>query len=218
MANELIISVSGLRGIVGDTLTPDVAFRYASAFVATLPNGPVAVTCDGRANGPELLPPVIEGLSQRGTRRVLDGGIAATPTTGVLVRHHRCVGGVQISASHNPAPYNGLKLFSSDGRVVPGKDGEVVLQNYRSSSAATSGADYQHSAEKPDRLTDTATVHLNLIENIVDVERIRKRRFRVLLDANHGSGSVLGKPLLERLGCDVIIKGAIADGHFEHEP
>src|SRR4051812_36367491 len=218
MGNELIISVSGLRGIVGDTLTPDVAFRYASAFVATLPNGPVVVTRDGRANGPELLPPVIGGLSQGGTRHVLDGGIAATPTTGVLIRHHHCVGGVQISASHNPAPYNGLKLFSSGGRVVPGKDGEVVLQNYRTSTATTSDFDHKRSAEEPHRLTDTTTGHLNLIEKIVDVERIRKRRFRVLLDSNHGSGSVLGKPLLERLGCDVIIMGAIADGNFEHEP
>src|SRR3954454_6242075 len=122
MANELITSVSGLRGIVGDTLTPDVAYRYASASAATLPDGPVVVTRDGRANGPGLLPPVIAGLSQNGNRRVLDAGIAATPTTGVLVRQHRCAGEIQISASHNPAQYNGLKLFSSEGRVIPGKD------------------------------------------------------------------------------------------------
>ncbi len=113
MANELIISVSGLRGVVGDTLTPDVAFRYAAAFAATLPDGPVLVSRDGRANGPPLIAPIVAGLSQSGTRRVLDAGIAATPTTGVLVRHHQCAGGVQISASHNPAPYNGLKLFSA---------------------------------------------------------------------------------------------------------
>ncbi len=92
MASELIISVSGLRGIVGETLTPDVAFRYASAFAATLPAGPLLVTRDGRANGPELVGPVVAGLSQDGARQVLDGGIAATPTTGVLVREHKCAG------------------------------------------------------------------------------------------------------------------------------
>ena len=111
MPSELIISVSGLRGVVGDTLTPEVAFRYAAAFAGTLPDGPVVVSRDGRANGPQLLAPVIAGLAQNGARRVLDAGIAATPTTGVLVRHHKCVGGIQITASHNPAPYNGVKLF-----------------------------------------------------------------------------------------------------------
>jgi phosphomannomutase len=101
VSNELIISVSGLRGVVGDTLTPDVAFRYAAAFAATLPAGPVLVSRDGRANGPGLVTPVVAGLSQGGMRRVLDAGIVATPTTGVLVRHQQCAGGVQISASHN---------------------------------------------------------------------------------------------------------------------
>src|SRR5258705_5305779 len=123
VAKELIISVSGLRGVVGDTLTPEVAFRYAAAFAATLPAGPVLVSRDGRANGPQLVAPVVAGLSQNGMRRVLDAGIAATPTTAVLVRHLRCSGGIQISASHNPAQYNGLKLFSAKGRVVPAATG-----------------------------------------------------------------------------------------------
>ena len=206
MANELIISVSGLRGVVGDTLTPDVAFRYAAAFAATLPAGPVLVSRDGRANGPQLVPPVVAGLSQGGARRVLDAGIAATPTTGVLVRHHRCAGGIQISASHNPAPYNGLKLFSAEGRVVPAVAGEAVLQRYRAVGCA---AVEIRRARFRVRLSSDSTIrraaHLRLIERIVDVDRIRARRFRVLLDANHGSGSVLGRPLLERLGCDVTV-------------
>jgi phosphomannomutase len=217
MANELIISVSGLRGIVGETLTPDVAFRYASAFAATLVDGPVVVSRDGRANGPTLLPAVIAGLAQSGRRRVLDAGIAATPTTGVLVRHQGCVGGIQVSASHNPAQYNGLKLFSAAGRVVPGNEGEAVHQQYRNLPLGAV-SEHKYLAEQSELLADTTTSHMNLIEQIVDVDRIRKRRFRVLLDANHGSGSVLGKLLLERLGCHVITVGGTADGQFEHEP
>jgi phosphomannomutase len=218
VANELIISVSGLRGVVGDTLTPEVAFRYAAAFATTLPDGPVLVSRDGRANGPQLLSPVIAGLLQSGARRVLDAGIAATPTTGVLVRHHRCEGGIQISASHNPTQYNGLKLFSQEGRVVPSAAGEAVLQQYRTLDAqhAKFGAKLPNS--KVERLDDTTSAHLALIERIVDVDRIRQRRFRVLLDANHGSGSVLGGPLLERLGCDVTVLGGSPDGLFAHEP
>jgi phosphomannomutase len=218
VANELIISVSGLRGVVGDTLTPEVAFRYAAAFAATLRNGPVLVSRDGRANGPQLLAPVVAGLSQGGGRRVLDAGIAATPTTGVLVRHHQCAGGVQISASHNPAPYNGLKLFSQEGRVVPAAAGEAVLQRYRSLDPRQSKFDSNPPSSNVARLDDTTSAHLALIERIVDVDRIRQRCFRVLLDANHGAGSVVGRPLLERLGCDVTVLGGTPDGQFAHEP
>jgi phosphomannomutase len=218
VANEPIISVSGLRGIVGDSLTPDVAFRYASAFTATLPAGSVLVSRDGRANGAELVKPVIAGMSQNGSRRVLDAGIAATPTAGVLVRHHGSAGGIQITASHNPAPYNGLKLFSSEGRVVPAKVGESVLQRYRSLQADSFPARFEHSTPNVERLADTTTAHLELIERVVDVPRIRRRSFRVVLDANHGSGGVLGKPLLEHLGCDFVLVGGEPHGRFAHEP
>jgi phosphomannomutase len=218
LASELIISVSGLRGIVGDTLTPEVAYRYAAAFAETLPAGPVLISRDGRANGPELVGPVASGLSQGGVRPVLDAGIAATPTTGVLVRHHRCVGGVQISASHNPTEYNGLKLFSVEGRVVPADVGQGVLERYNLRSSETSPVDIQHPASNIQHPPNTIDAHLALIERIVDVASIRKRRFRVVLDANHGSGSVLGKPLLERLGCDVVLLGGEPDGLFSHPP
>lgn len=218
MANELIISVSGLRGIVGETLTSEVAFRYAAAFAATLPDGPLLVTRDGRANGPALVAPIVEGLSQNATRSVFDGGIAATPTTGVLVRHLQCAGGVQISASHNPAEYNGMKLFSAEGRVVPANVGQAVLHKYRMQDAGCVARIVENIRSNVELVTDTTTAHLALIETIIDVDRIRAKRFRVLLDANHGSGSVLGQPLLERLGCDVVLMGGDADGRFSHVP
>ncbi|MEX0612113.1 MAG: phosphoglucosamine mutase [Pirellulales bacterium] len=220
MAGELIISVSGLRGVVGETLTPDVAFRYAAAFAETLPAGPVLITRDGRANGGPLVGPVAAGLSQGGSRAVLDGGIAATPTTGVLVRQRGCIGGVQISASHNPAEYNGLKLFSEEGRVVPAGVGQRVLERFEGGrrKAEGRGPAGSFTVNRLTKVDDTVSDHLALVEQIVDLERIRARRFRVLLDANHGSGSVLGRPLLERLGCDVVLSGAEPDGLFAHPP
>ena len=218
MAEELIISVSGLRGVVGESLTPDVARLYVAAFAETLLPGCVVVTRDGRANGPQVLGPVLEGLSQGGDRIVLDAGIAATPTTGVLVRHHQCAGGVQISASHNPAQYNGLKLFSAEGRILPAQDGQAVLERYKLIAARSSAADTEHPVSNIQHLVNTEAAHLALIEKIVDVAQIRARRFRVLLDANHGSGSVLGRPLLERLGCEVVDISGPPDGLFEHPP
>ncbi|HEX3601660.1 MAG TPA: phosphoglucosamine mutase [Lacipirellulaceae bacterium] len=218
MSNELIISVSGLRGIVGDTLTAAVAHRYAAAFAATLPAGPVVVTRDGRANGPPLVEPTVAGLSQGGGRKVLDGGIAATPTTGVLVRQHHCAGGIQISASHNPAQYNGMKLFSAEGRVVPASAGEAVLRRYHEIESNDFSARDEERGSHGETLVDTTSEHLALIERIVDVDRIRGQRFRVLLDANHGSGSVLGRRLLERLNCEVVVLGGEPNGLFAHEP
>jgi phosphomannomutase len=215
MPNEPIITISGLRGIVGDTLTPDVARRYASAFAETLPTGPVVITRDGRANGPKLVAPVAAGLSQGGKRQVLDAGVAATPTTGVLVRHLACAGGVQISASHNPAEYNGLKLFNAQGRVVPGETGQRVLDTYRRKDVAESPAGAKADIHT---VADTTSAHLSLIMPIVDVAQIRLKRFRVLLDANHGSGSVLGKRLLGELGCEVRLLGGEPNGKFAHLP
>jgi phosphomannomutase len=218
MAEDLIISVSGLRGIVGESLMPEVARRYAAAFAQTLPRGNVVVTRDGRANGAELLMTVIEGLSQGDGRTVLDAGIAATPTTGVLIRHHRCAGGVQISASHNPAQYNGLKLFSAEGRVVPAQVGQAVLERYKMLDARSVTFDTQHSAFSIQPVENTTAAHLALVEQIVKVAQIRACRFRVLLDANHGSGSVLGRTLLEQLGCEVALMGGEPNGRFAHPP
>jgi phosphomannomutase len=98
---QLIISVSGLRGIVGAGLDPYVAIRYVTAFVAGLPPGPIVVTRDGRGTGRMLAAAVHSAVAAMG-REVLDADIAATPTTGVLVRQYRAAGGIQISASHNP--------------------------------------------------------------------------------------------------------------------
>ena len=211
---EPIISVSGLRGIVGESLTPEVATRYVTALAAELPPGSVLVSRDGRASGPALSTAIVSTLTALG-RNVIDADVAATPTTGVLVRQSQSAGGVQISASHNPAEYNGLKLFSAEGRVIPAAAGQRVLDRYRNPipSSNTSG-----NAGQVERLADTVSDHWLLVSHTVHVDRIRQRRFKVLLDANHGAGSLLGKRLLEELGCDVTILGGVPDGLFEHTP
>ncbi len=207
-----IISVSGLRGIVGSELDPLVAIRYTAAFVAGLPPGPIVVTRDSRTTGPLLAAAVGSALAGLG-RDVLDAGVAATPTTGVLVRQHRAAGGIQISASHNPPEYNGLKLFSGAGRVIDADQGETVLRHYRSGSP-----DWVAHAEvgRVARFDDTTAEHQRLVLATVNVARIRRRRFRILLDANHGAGAVLGRPLLEALGCEVMLIGGEPNGRFSH--
>ncbi len=212
--SNLIISVSGLRGVVGKSLTPEVALRYACAMATGLPDGPIVLTRDGRATGKMLADVVRGGLCAAG-RTVIDAGIAATPTTGVLVRSYAAAGGVQISASHNPAEYNGLKLFSARGRVLDSAAGQQVLRRYESGDIGwvdhTLIGDVRPCPNPHDE-------HLRLVLKTVNVEAIRARRFRVLLDSNHGAGSVLGRALLDALGCDVTILGGEPDGLFEHSP
>ncbi len=211
---ELIISVSGLRGIVGETLTPEIAVRYVQAFATGLEDGPLVISQDGRATGPALAAAIRDGLFAAG-RDVIDASVAATPTTGILVREHSAAGGIQISASHNPAEYNGLKLFGADGRVVPASVGQQVLDRYRSESCLFSESTRTPSSSPCE---DTTTAHWEKIAAQVDVDRIRAARISVLLDANHGSGALLGVRLLEELHCDVTLLGGVPDGQFDHQP
>ncbi len=213
MSSPLIISVSGLRGIVGETLTPEVAARYTAAFASWAPPGAIVISYDGRATGPWLADIVAGTLAACG-RNVLDAGVAATPTAGVLVNHHQAAGGIQISASHNPAPYNGLKLFSPAGQVLAAADGEAVLQRYR--DGATAWVNHARVGVR-ERIADPAAPHLQRVLAAVDVEAIRRRQFRVLLDANHGSGGALGRRLLEALGCETTVLGEASTGQFAHE-
>jgi phosphomannomutase len=211
---EPIISVSGLRGIVGESLSPEIAMRYATAWAALAPQGDVVLTRDGRASGPMLAEAIRNALILCG-RSVIDAGVAATPTTGVLIRHYEAAGGIQISASHNPPQYNGMKLFSPEGRVISAKAGAQVIARYRSGQVDSVGRPGLGRVRTCD---DSTTAHLDSVCRLVEVDRIRRHRFRVVLDANHGAGSLLGRRLLEHLGCEVTLLGEPPDGQFEHPP
>jgi phosphomannomutase len=211
--DPLIVSVSGLRGIVGGSLTPEVAVRYARAFVDRLPPGGIVLGRDGRSHGGMFAEAITAALLADG-RDVIDCGIAATPTVGIVVREQHAVGGLQISASHNPAPYNGLKLFSAEGRVLPAAAGKPVLERF------SAGERTPPPAVRPGtrREVDGTAAHVRLVLDTVDVERIRQRRLKVWLDSGHGAGSRVGVPLLEALGCEVVVEGGTPDGLFEHRP
>jgi phosphomannomutase len=212
-SEPLIVSVSGLRGVVGAALTADVAVRYVAAFTATLPPGPLVIGRDGRSSGPALAAAIVEHLVAAG-RDVIDCGPAATPTVGIVVRERAAAGGIQISASHNPAKYNGLKLFSAEGRVLPAAAGRDVLARYEAGPAPAAAGARRGRIE----LFDGSAAHVRLVAATVDVAAIRRHRPRVWLDAGHGAGSCVARPLLAHLGCDVVIEGGDPDGLFAHPP
>lgn len=213
--NEPIISVSGLRGIIGQSLDPILVIKYSTAFASLLKSdGPIVVTRDGRSTGTMLAQAICSGLTAMG-RDVLYGDVAATPTTGILVREHNAAAGIQISASHNPAPYNGIKLFESSGRVIPAEAGEQVIQAFRNYSFPAVPHDQ---IGRMVNLEDTTNSHLAAVLSTVDVELIRSKNFRVVLDSHHGAGSILGRRLLESLGCDLECLGDTPDGLFTRLP
>lgn len=212
--SEPIISVSGLRGTIPDQLTPLVATRYIAALASALPPGKVVISRDGRSSGRMLAAAVSATLAAHGFH-VIDLDAASTPTVGIQVRQQKAVAGVQISASHNPKEYNGLKLFGSDGRILTKSAGEKVLAGYRAHEAKWVGVDAIGEIE---RLDDPHSAHLDLVLKTIDPAQVRNRKFKVLLDSCHGAGSPLGRKLLEALGCELTLLGGTPDGQFEHKP
>src|SRR5437588_679057 len=126
-------------GRAGGGLTPEVAGRFAAA-LGTFLNGPIVLSRDGRPSGDMLASAAAAGLMSVGCQ-VVDCGIAPTPTCGLAVRINAAAGGLQVTASHNPAPWNGLKLFGPDGAVLPAAEGEKVRALYESGRFRTAAWD-----------------------------------------------------------------------------
>src|SRR5262245_39112045 len=211
---ELIVSVSGIRGIVGKSLTPAAAAMFAAALGTHARGGRFIVSRDSRPSGDMLRHAVMAGLMSAGCS-VEDIGVAPTPTCGLAVRHLGAAGAIQITASHNPAPWNGLKLFGPDGRVLPAREGAKVKDLFDRAAFRRAAWDALGSVEEG---RESGSWHLQRVLQLVDVERIRSRRVAVFLDANGGAGGPLGKGLLDDLGCRTTALHCAADGHFAHEP
>lgn len=212
--SQLIISVSGLRGIIGETLTPDIASRFVAAFADQIPEGKIIVGRDGRSSGPMLRQSIVAALNACG-RDVIDADVASTPTIGVLVKELGAAGAVMISASHNPPPYNGIKLFGGSGRVLDAVTGAKIRDGFLAGEAAWCSFDKIASVIEE---ADPHAPHLAKVLATVDVPAIKSAGHRVLIDSNHGAGSLLGKRLLQELGCTVVAVGDTPDGQFAHVP
>jgi phosphomannomutase len=217
--SEPIISVSGLRGIIGRELTPEVVLRFTQAFCGQLGPGPILLSRDGRTTGPFLCDAIASAIVACGRQcRYLD--VVATPTLGVEVQSQQGAGGIQVSASHNPPAYNGMKLFGPDGRVVPAEFGNRVLSDYRKLEHSPTKSHWAQFDAIGRRITidDPHQRHLQRVLSTVDVQAIRRSKLRVLVDSNHGAGSILAARLLEALGCEHKILGDQPDGQFSHPP
>lgn len=217
MSGTRIASISGLRGILGYGLTPDEVTRFAAAYAAGCDPGPLLVGHDGRRTAPTMLHAVLAGLTAVGRDVGLLGPVP-TPTLGLNVSARGAAGGIQISASHNPPEYNGLKFFQPEGMVLGPAAGRAMLDRFNRNDLPWARYDsLGQVVDVPRREIDEE--HLARIDPLVDVRAIREAGLGVVLDACHGAGGHLATRLLrDRLGCRLRVLGELPDGLYDHPP
>ena len=220
----LIKSISGIRGTIGgntgDTLNPLDIVKFTSAYATFIAeNGGkrrIVVGRDARISG-EMVRSVVCGTLLGMGFDVIDLGLATTPTTELAVRHHNADGGIIITASHNPTQWNALKLLNAQGEFLTAADGARVLEI--AESEAFVYADVEHLgtyAADPD--FDSRHIADVLALNLVNVEAVKARRFRVCVDAINSVGGIILPRLLDALGVEYTVLNAEPTGRFAHNP
>jgi phosphomannomutase len=210
----LIVSVSGIRGIIGKSLTPNVALEFAQSLGTQVDGGRIVLSRDGRPSGQMLRQAVLAGLLATGCE-VRDLGVVPTPTVGLAVRTLHAAGGIQITASHNPAEWNGLKLFGPDGRVLSAKEGRRIVQRWETQSFRHVA--HQELGHSQDYLKADDD-HRDRVLQLVDVPRIRAAQLKAVVDANGGAGGPLMRRLLKAFQVETVCIACDADGAFVHAP
>lgn len=212
---NLMISVSGVRGIVGDGLTPDVAMHFAQAYGSEFP-GNIVVGRDSRVTGEMLKHAVWAGLQSVGCD-VVDIDIASTPTTAMVTERPDHSGGIILTASHNPKQWNALKLLAPDGLFLQQEQGDKIVERVTSQSFAFASWDrmgkiitYKNASEE----------HVASILDlpIIDAERIRSQAFKVVVDCCNGAGGTILPQLLDILGCETVFLNREPNGWFPRNP
>lgn len=218
MSDTLMISVSGMRGIVGKDLTPELVARHAAALGAwaRASGKPLVVLGrDARTSGPMFARAATAGLMSVGVD-VIDVGVAPTPTVQLAVEHHHAGAGLILTASHNPIEWNALKLVGPDGVFLDGEDGARVRALAEAGPPRTGWEGVGAVREDAGAIARHLAQVLAL--PMIDVAAIRARRFVVALDCVRGAGGTTMPALLEQLGCRVHAIHTEVDGRFPRPP
>lgn len=212
--SKLMISVSGMRGVVGYTLDPLLVLKMGNAFGRWVGNRTVVVGGDTRPSHAMVKSAVVAGLTSAGAS-VIDIGIVPTPTVQQAVRFHGAAGGVVVTASHNPEQWNGIKLMNASGSFLEPEEYDAVMAAYADTvleKKAWNGVGFVRTD------ADAIARHVDVIMGALDCRCLAGSPLRVLVDVNHGAGAVADPILFDKLGMQVSFLEAAPDGHFAHEP
>jgi phosphomannomutase len=219
MHDGLMVSVSGVRGKVGEGLTPEVVAQFAAAFGAWASSQgksrTVVVGRDSRVSGPMFQRVVLSALQSVGVT-VIDIGLTTTPSCQLAVEYHHAAGGLMISASHNPIEWNALKMIGSTGLFLDAQQGAAMRALMEVGPPRATWD--KLGAIEIDDLAIARHIDRVLALPFIDVEKIRRRRFKVALDTCRGAGAAVMPQLLDRLGCVVTAINLEPDGRFPHPP
>ena len=220
MQNEPKLTVSGYRGIWGESLTPLIVQNYTNAFIKFIKENindkpTILIGRDGRESGPEIKKIIIEVFNTLGIN-FIDGDILPTPTVLFAVSKHKYDGAIIITASHNPIEYNGLKFVTNKALFTNESEVEKIKENYKniSKSIISENTNTFLSSFKntlPQEHADQILAHIN-------TEKIRNRRFKVAVDMINASACVLDPYLFEKLNIELIPLNNIPNGLFAHKP
>ena len=221
--DALMIGISGMRGTVGGSLTPEAVGRMAAAFARYLKesakpiNGThfrVVFGRDSRPSGPFVRDAAAAALCASGIE-VIDLDIVTTPGVAMMVRHTQADAGIVATASHNPIQWNGLKLLTSEGLAPPPEIAARIRALYDENKPDYVRID---AIISPSRNTETHALHVKRVLDRVDVLGISTKRFKVVVDSVNGAGCVTSATLLSKLGCQVVHLNDTPTGRFPHEP
>lgn len=212
--NSLKIGISGVRGVIGETFTPELAVAFAQAFGTYLDSGRILVCRDTRTSGPMVRAAVLSGLLAAGCE-VIDLGVCPTPSLQLAVRWLGAEGGISITAGHNPEPWNALKFVRADGLYLNASQADELLDIYHQGEFAKATWE---SIRSHVGSADAVSHHLEVLRAAFDVEAIQARRLTVAVDCCNSSCSLLSPRWLAALGCDVLAVNDDPTAPFPHAP
>lgn len=212
--NSLKIGISGVRGVVGESFTPELVVAFAQALGTYLDSGRILVCRDTRSSGPMVHAAVLSGLLATGCE-VIDLGVCPTPSLQLAVPWLKAEGGISITAGHNPEPWNALKFVRSDGLYLSTMQADELLDLFHQAEFAK--ARWESIQVRVAR-AEAIAHHLEVLSHAFDVEAVRERRLKVAVDCCNSSCALLSPRWLSALGCDVLAVNDDPAAPFPHAP
>lgn len=211
---QLKIGASGVRGVVGEAMTPELAVNFACAFGTYCDGGTIVVGRDTRASSSMFHSAVLSALISTGAE-VIDLGVCTTPAVSYAVRATRAAGGISITGSHNDARWNALKFLGREGALLNAANGEELLDIYHASAFLLMP---WNRLKKPRPARELTCEYVDDLLHAVDADAIRGRGYKIAVDFCNGAATEAGIRFLEGLGCRVVPLNDDAGGSFAHPP